>query len=161
MKKRLCILSALFVLILAYMLIIWFCVPCDAYNGFFATEKIMRQFAPMSSVFLLSALLPAQLLIIALFLVLTFVLKKQLKRNSLLFINFILPSLCAFAFDVLFVKFKLIGYGDSTYPSFTVTQTTPIFFIKVTMFDILFALCVGLVTVILTETLVFLKEQPK
>ncbi len=142
MKKKLYFLCSALVLAVAYMLIVWFFVPASQYNDFFATEQIMRGLIPKSSLFVLFAVLPLQLVIMALFL---FLLKKQKLVYRLL-----LPSICAFILNVLLIKPKLIGLGGDTYAPHTLLYTTPTDLFNVTMFDILFAICVGIITAIIT-----------
>ena len=148
MKKRLFILSALFVLILAYMLIIWFCVPAQNYSDFFATEQIMRILAPKSLLFLISRVFKSQLVVIFLFFSLSLFLFRKLNKIGNLIFSLFLPSVCSFVLNVFLIKPRLIGVGVDYYSAHTIVQSSTVFTFDVTMFDILFAIWIGIITAI-------------
>ena len=148
MRKRFFILSALFVLILAYMLIVWFCVPVDRYSDVFATEQIMRIFAPKSLLFLIRKVFKTQLVVIFLFFSLSLFLFRKLNKIGDLIFSLILPSVCSFVLNVFLIKPRLIGVGVDYYSANTIVQSSTVFTFNVTMFDILFAIWIGIITAI-------------
>ncbi len=148
MKKKFFILCGALIVILAYMLIVWFCVPIENYSDFFATEQIMRIIAPKSLLFLIRRVFKTQLVVIFLFFSLSLFLLRKLNKIGDLIFSLFLPSVCSFVLNVFLIKPRLIGVGGDYYSAHTIVQTAPNFTFNVTMFDILFAIWIGIITAI-------------
>lgn len=146
MKKKFLILFGAFIVILAYMLVIWFCVPTEKYTDFFATEQIMRVIAPLSPLFLIRSVYLTQLVVIFLFFCLSLLLFKKLNKITTMIFSLALPSVCSFLLNVFLIKPRVIGIGTDAYAPHTLLQNHPAFVFNVTAFDILFALLIGIIT---------------
>lgn len=148
MKKIFYISLGALLVILAYMLAVWFFVPAEAYTDLFATEKIMREMAALSPFDFVRVLFYTQLAVTTLFFCISLflILFKKLKSKFVLIFSLLLPTLCSLLLDVFLIKPILIGFAGDSYSAQTIMQTTAGFDFNITMFDVLFSLCIGLVT---------------
>jgi len=149
MKKKFLILCSLLALIVAYMLIVWFCVPTRSYTDLFATEQIMRIVASRSPLFLIGKVFFTQLVVAFLFFSLSLLLYKKLKRNMVFVLSTALPSVCSFVLNVFLIKPRIIGIGVDSYDAHTIIGLTVADLFNVTLFDALFALTIGIITSLL------------
>ena len=151
MKKIFFMSLTSFLTILAYMLVVWFFVPVEYYTDIFATEQIMRLIAPLSPLYLLNYVFRTQLIVTFVFfsVSLYMIFIKEIKTKLVLIFSLALPSVTSFLLNVFLVKpRRLIGFGGDIYPAQTIMDSSALYF-NVTLFDVLFAIEIGLITTLL------------